>query len=476
MIAKTIFIQFTHFFSSVGLASLCCASLLAQTSPPVSETNSTLKTPAAIPLASEISDLSVSRIEAQFKIGSSSDPMGKEGLAQLAAQALLRGPKGISYSQWSLQLDKLGGQLSASVNAGTTSFRLVILNKNLESGAKLLAELLQNPAYLETEVELEKLKQFEMAEQVFARPLNTARALFQAALFRQHSLGRPADGYLSTIPLLKAQDLTEFARQAYTLDKLSVLASTPLPKGELTTLVQQAFTTLPASGLPASQWSQPQMSPGIQVFILDKKSREFNLMIGGLAPSLNSPERWALQLGEAIFGKGMASWMFKQVRAATGWTYVARGRLLLQPTEGAFLLETTPLISPEFPDVLSQIIQLQRNLMNQFVQHGPSADELSRFLKSETQAYPFLIRETDRRLTQMALQLNHGIAFLNATDYAKKLEGLTVDSVQKAYAPFFNSQNLVIAIVGDEALARQQLQKVPGIQSITSVKNLEELR
>jgi len=81
--------------------------------------------------------LPVVDLELAFSAGSLRDPKGKEGLAQLTARLIRRGPKGISVERFEDQIARLGAQVTVETSLRAMRFRATVIERNLE---RLLGE------------------------------------------------------------------------------------------------------------------------------------------------------------------------------------------------------------------------------------------------------------------------------------------------------------------------------------------------
>ena len=91
-----------------------------------------------------------------LKTGSTADPIGKAGVANLTAQLLTRGTQGYTAQALAEALDFLGTSMSVSADYETITVLVTTLTKNLEASFGLLAEVLLHPTFPAEEFERER--------------------------------------------------------------------------------------------------------------------------------------------------------------------------------------------------------------------------------------------------------------------------------------------------------------------------------
>ena len=448
------------------LLSFATSLALAQSTP----------TAVSIPMKTELTSLNISSVSLIFKVGTLADPIGKEGTAMLTGNALITGSTKRDAKKLQAELDLLGASIGVSVSETETTFTVTALNENLKAAVELLCELLVQPAFEAHEVEILKAQATASANRLMLQPPALVKALYQGALFQGTALARQSNGYATSLASIDAIQLGEFAKSHYTLDRLAVVASAQMLPSPLESLLKVSLQALPAQATQAWVFPTVAAPTGVKVYYMVKNdSKEFNVMMGSLAPSLKSTDRWAISLGSSIFGSGMDSWMFEYLRKQTGWSYVARGSVNMGPDIGSYVLWTTPMVSPKFPNVLADSISKQLEIMDRFVNEGPQKDEFERARNAQVLAYPFAMRQASQRMALMQADLLYGIQMPSRQKYESLIQALTPADLKRVFASIFDTKNLVIAIVGNEQLILSQLATLKGISSVQKVNSLEEL-
>src|ERR1019366_2436198 len=101
----------------------------------------------------------VARIRLDF--GDERTSMGKSAVAQLTGSLLMRGTKNRSRQQVQDEIDRLKARITVSGTATDASASIETTEANLEGALRLVAEVLREPALVESE--LEQLRQQRIA-------------------------------------------------------------------------------------------------------------------------------------------------------------------------------------------------------------------------------------------------------------------------------------------------------------------------
>src|SRR5215475_2874888 len=157
------------------------------------------------------------------RTGSTADPAGKEGVASLVAELLRKGTKTRSADQLSVELDFIGGQLSASAALDYSSGRAEFLKKDLSKGLELLADAMLNPAFPQDEVTKLLRQRLDGVRAAKDQAQGVINWYFNAYLFGDHPYGRPTVGDEKSLAAITREDIGRFYRDYYVPDN-SILA------------------------------------------------------------------------------------------------------------------------------------------------------------------------------------------------------------------------------------------------------------
>jgi zinc protease len=94
----------------------------------------------------------------------STDPVGKEGLAELTAQALKEGTPDRNGVRLALDLEKLGTSLEAGADWDSTVASMTVLKSNLNRAFEIFADALRSPAFRHEDID--RLKAERLAERI----------------------------------------------------------------------------------------------------------------------------------------------------------------------------------------------------------------------------------------------------------------------------------------------------------------------
>ena len=218
----------------------------------------------------------------------------------------------------------------ASVGAFTeinTDFDRAVLNvyvtsKHLPSVCELLAEMLNEPAF--PEVELEKLRSISLQKlKVDSEKTNYAAAqVFRQTLF---GAGSPY-GYRKTEELIRRTDVNRlkevyeavFARRPFT----AVLAG-QVAENEINTVIDVFgnFTRKPTISSPKTKFSVLDNLPDSAVIIEKEKAVQTSLRIGRSLFTKNDPDYTDFSVLNEILGGYFGSRLMQNIREKHGFTY-----------------------------------------------------------------------------------------------------------------------------------------------------------
>ncbi len=402
--------------------------------------------------------LLTSTIQLVVLSGSLNDPPGKGGVHEFLSELLLRGTKKRSRSKFQSDLERMGAAIYTRVTHDSTIFTGRVIREKTAAFVDLLKEALTEPAFAAKE--FKDLKTETLAE--IASLKNNNNRLTGLALRRQTfsgtALERPVAGGLSTVKAIKPEDVADAFKRYFRQGNLVLAGAGPLPESEIKELFTGFWKKMPAGMTARSPSIPPQFPKNPKIVVIHKPDTSTGVVMmgqGGLIAK--NSDRYKLSTGNFSFGgEPLVSRLFKTIRGELGWTYYigstyhAMGALTAQP--GYFIISSTPSIEFTVKTILKA-----RAMWRDYLENGPSSDELRLAQESLVNSYPFDFETAEKRVSEKLYSYLYEVPTLNPDEFAKVIDGIGISDIKGALAKNQTTDGWWITIVADKAVIEKQL-------------------
>lgn len=388
-------------------------------------------------------ELPLVNINAVVKTGTMYDPEGKEGVAELTAYSMRTGGTAkLESEEMDKRFDYLAASVAISMSMESAGVDFSILNKDLDEGLGLLAQILTAPAFEKKKLELAVQLKHEDLRRLQDDPQKLAFREFNRLIYR----GGPRGRFFShkTLANIKRDDLIKFHRRFFQPDNIMFAVTGDITSQQAINKFQKYFGSWKKSEAVAEAPPPPPKSKA-GIFYLDKEITQSTIVAGQFAPSKNDPDFYAFTVLDFIAGSGgFPSRILDAVRNNEGLAYSAGSFYRARPSFGVFgtyaftktssTLRTLALIN-------SVLDNIQTNTITEKEITWAKASIINGFIFSFTSSEDIAGHQMNIEFEKLPPD------FL--TGYCERIESVTLIDVNRLAAKYLDSKNNVILILGD---------------------------
>ncbi|MEE2760036.1 MAG: pitrilysin family protein [Pseudomonadota bacterium] len=258
-----------------------------------------------------------------FRGGSALDPSGKEGLSVLAASTLDEGAGDLDSQAFQRKLEDLSISLSFDSGRDTFTGSLRTLTQNSAEAYRLFRMALTNPRFDPEAVERIRQQILAGLRRSAEDPRTIANGALMHQFFPDHPYGRPRNGTLETVPLIKLADLRTFQQQRIARNNLVIGIVGDITVDQTKGVLDELFGSLPKMAAP---WKLPEVEarPGSRTIIINKPVPQSIIRFGHSGIKRDDPDFLAAYLMNYLLGGGgFESRLYEEVRNKRGLAYSA---------------------------------------------------------------------------------------------------------------------------------------------------------
>ncbi|MBI4851753.1 MAG: insulinase family protein [Acidobacteria bacterium] len=254
-----------------------------------------------------------------IRAGSRNETLEQNGLSHFIEHTVFKGTKERTSRQIALQADLLGGSLDAFTSQDITNYYIKVLDYHLPKAFDLLADIITNPTFNETELEKERSVILEEIKMVDDTPDELVYDLFASSFWPNHPLGRPIQGTAESVSSFSRNNVIDYYKKTYQPKNILIVATGNLTHELLVDLAHRYFAHLKAE--PDILLETP---PDINYEVTVHKKRSLeqtHIILGAKAPVILAPERYVSNILSHILGGGLSSRLFQTIREEHGLAY-----------------------------------------------------------------------------------------------------------------------------------------------------------
>ncbi|PWT91426.1 MAG: hypothetical protein C5B54_05335 [Acidobacteria bacterium] len=381
------------------------------------------------------------------KSGSTSDPMGKEGLASLTADMLRKGAGGKSADEISGELDFIGGQFGTGVDLDYSSGHAEFLKKDLTKGLELLTNILLHPSFPADEVTKMIKQDVEQIKSAKDDPENVMSYYFASYLYKGHPYGRPADGDEKSLPTITQNDVATFYSQHYTPDNTILAVVGDFNTAEMEAIMTKQFDAW--SGKAASEPTppEPKKATASRLLLVDKPdATQAYFHIGNVEVNRTNPDRVFIDVVNTVFGGRFTSRLNSALRVNSGLTYGAFSYFDEHKLPGPFVL-----LSYTENTTTEKAMDMALDVLHKLHEAGITNEELKSAKNYIKGQFPPEI-ETSDQLARLMTELEfYGLNEDEINGLYAKIDSMTQADAKRIIQNYFPSDQLVFVVVGKSA-------------------------
>lgn len=376
--------------------------------------------------------------------GSIFDPAGKQGIANLVSQVLLRGTKSRASNEIAQAIESVGGELFSFADEDCAGISGRVLSKDLYLLIDLLSDCIQNPLF--DSVELSRIKS-EVISQIKAeedRPFSISKREFRRLVFSDHPLGHLPQGYDSTIGYISQGDIREFYSRYYLPNNTFFVFVGDFQKDSLMLMLKEKFGNWERRKLQKTKIDAPSETSKPLGKIIHMDISQAYILLGNLGPKYGDADWYETRVMNYILGGSQStSRMGKKIRQEKGLAYIVWVYFQRFKTGGYFTTEVQT--KKEMADEVVQIIisEMER------IQDTIDVVELSRAKKFYTGYFP-LTHDTYREMTSIVSQIeSQGLGLDYLLQFEKLIEAVKLGELKAAAQKYLHPDRFYLLIVGD---------------------------
>ena len=301
-------------------------------------------------------------------VGSRHEAPRENGAAHFIEHMLFKGTARRSAGQLARDMDAIGGQFNAYTTKEHTCFYGRTLDRHLDEGLDILADMLFHSRFDQGDVELERgviLEEIGMYEDT---PEDLVSERLSAAVYRGTPLARPILGRESTLEGMTGEWLARWQRKHYHAGNLVAALAGKFSPAQADSL-RDLLAALP-SGLPAQS---PPVTYRPAVTAKKKAIEQNHLILAFPAPSYLDERRPQVLLLNALLGGGCSSRLFQQLREERGLCYSVYSYVADHADAGLLGIYAAVSRDQEWA-----ALEGARRVALELADHGPSQEEVDR--------------------------------------------------------------------------------------------------
>ncbi len=389
-------------------------------------------------------------ISARVRVGNGNESAEEVWLADLTVDLMGEGTTTRDAKTLASEAASMGGELNRNVGSDSSSFSANVLAEFAPQAVRLVADLMRNPAFPESEVDRLKNNMVRNVTIALSQPQPIAEQRLASVIYGDHPYGRlfptpeMIQGYsVETIRAFYEANFGALRTHIYVVGKFDPAA--------VETAIRESFTDWKAGAEPIS--NPPKMQSQRKVYLIDRPGAQqstVRIAIPTIDPS--NPDFTALQVANAILGGSFNSRITANIREDKGYTYSPGSAITQRYRTGLWVQSadiTTNVTGPAIHEIFKEI-----NLMRD---EAPSAEEL-RGIQNYL-AGIFVLRNSTPPgiIGQLARIELHGLPADYLNSYVDQIYAVTPEKVREVVERYLRPDEMTLVVAGDRATITPQL-------------------
>ncbi|TXR48682.1 M16 family metallopeptidase [Phyllobacterium endophyticum] len=305
-----------------------------------------------------------------FKGGSSQDPDGKEGLANLMTGLFDEGAGDLTSDTFQQKLDDVGAEMGFNADDDNISGSIRMLADKRDEAVHLLALAVNAPRFDQAPIDRIRQQVIAGIKSSERDPNAIAGRKFAEALYGDHPYGRRSEGTEASLSSITHDDLKSFHKRNFGRDNLIVAVVGSISPEELAPLLDKVFGSLPekAQLVPIAE---AKLTFG-QTTRVDYALPQTSISMVYPGVRRQDPDFFPAYIMNHILGGGtFSSRIYNEVREKRGLAYSAGSNLVTRDHMAALMVNTATRA-----DRAGETLQILKTEVARMAKDGPTQEEL----------------------------------------------------------------------------------------------------
>jgi len=377
------------------------------------------------------------------RVGSRDEAPEHAGISHFLEHMHFKGTETRTARMIAEDIDGLGGELNAFTSREGTTFYVKVLDEHLDQGIDILSDIIGRSLFAEDDIEREKGPVLEEIRMVEDTPDDHIHDLFHGSIWGSEGLGRSVLGTPETVAALSRDTLVSFVKTRYRPADIVIAAAGNFDSGALVDKLNGAFSGFrDRDGLVGEVVRPPEsFRKGARVY--PKDLSEVHTVIGVEGLPQSHDDRYALYVLNTIFGSGVSSRLFQEIREQRGLVYSVYSYLASYADTGLLAV-----YAGTGRERVEEVVDLIRQGFGRLAAGDVDDDEVAR-AKEQLKGNLILgLESTSARMSQVARdEIYFGRSF-TLDDIIAGIDGVTTDAVRDISVRLAKTDAMALVALG----------------------------
>lgn len=250
-------------------------------------------------------------------VGSRYEGKKEAGISHFIEHMAFKGTQSRSAQLIAEEIENVGGYLNAWTSRDCTAWYAKILKEDLKIAMEILSDILLNPCFHEDELEREREVILQEIAQSQDFPEDVLYDIFQEASYGDHPLSQPILGTKESVQSFDQDQLLSWLQHQHLSSNMVIAASGNVDHDELCKYVETYFSSLKCKkqvDFKAAQWIGGEKHHA-------RPLEQVQFIMGFEGYHFYHKDWYAASVFSTLFGGGMSSRLFQEIREKHGWVY-----------------------------------------------------------------------------------------------------------------------------------------------------------
>jgi predicted Zn-dependent peptidase len=372
-------------------------------------------------------------------VGARHETAPEQGISHLLEHMAFKGTERRTALAIAEEIEAVGGELNAATSLETTAYYSRILAGDIPLALDILADILQSPRHSEEELEREREVILQEIAATRDSPDEIAYELLQEVAFPDQAIGRPILGTAASVRGFKPADLRRFLNANYSANRMVLSAAGKIEHAQLVRHAEALFGRM--NGGEGGRFEPARYGGGTRTSA--KPFEQSHLLLAFEGPSYAHDGYYTAQVFSALFGGGMSSRLFQEVRERRGLCYSIYSSYWALADSGLFTIHAAT-----GPDMMAKLIEVVSSELKRAAAEAPTQSEVAR-AKAQIKAGMLMgLESSSARAEYMARQLLLFDRLIDTKEVVARIEAVTPEAARMLAAGLMSACKPAITVVG----------------------------